>query len=73
MWLKHPANDAVNETMQRGIAHMQTAAGYPAALTSFRQATRLDPLFPEAWNKIATILFLQRKCALPLAPAHAFA
>lgn len=64
VWFRHPSNEAVNDLMRKGISQLQSAASLPAALATFRQATRLDPMFAEAWNKVATVLFLQRKCAL---------
>lgn len=63
IWFRHPTNAAVNELMEQGLAQMQNSATLPAALKSFRSATDLDPMFAESWNKVATVLFLQHKCA----------
>jgi hypothetical protein len=63
IWFRHPTNAAVNELMEQGLTQMQNSATLHAALKSFWSAIDLDPMFAEAWNKVATVLFLQHKCA----------
>jgi hypothetical protein len=49
--------------MDKGVEQLQRPASLPEALETFEQAVKLDPMFAESWNKVATVMFLQRRCA----------
>ena len=63
IWGRHPSNPQVTELMQEGIAQLQRPADLTDALATFAKAAQLDPMFAEAQNKKATVLFLLHRRA----------
>jgi hypothetical protein len=65
IWFRHPTNMQVNELMREGAIMLQSvhAAGLNGALERFKKATQADPMFAESHNKVATVLYLQSRCA----------
>lgn len=63
VWFRHPTNEVINDLMKQGVKQLGKPTTLSAALATFRQATELDPLFAEAWNKVATVLYIQNRCA----------
>lgn len=62
IWGRHPSNERVNALHTEGSRLLERKR-LQAALERFQEAVKLDPLFAESWNKVATVLFLQQKCA----------
>jgi hypothetical protein len=61
IWFKHATNAEINRLMEKGVEQLQRPASLPEALETFEQAVKLDPMFAESWNKVATVMFLQRR------------
>lgn len=69
----------VNELMVQGCNHMQSAMGFPRALSTFEDIIKLAPMYAEGYNKRATIYYLMGryeesiedcKTVLQLQPYH---
>lgn len=58
IWLQHQ-DKTISTLMQQGINTMQQG-NYAAAIEHFSKIIDLDPEFAEAWNKRATVYYLQR-------------
>ena len=56
LWYEHD-DPAMNEVMKRGLDAL-TRGRHEAAREAFREATRIDPGFAEAWNRLGTTLYL---------------
>jgi tetratricopeptide (TPR) repeat protein len=65
IWLRHPTNMTINTLMEEGCQQMSLLGPSQEALANFEEAAALDPTFAEAWNKIATIQYLQQQYAAP--------
>ena len=62
-WSTHPTEETLTSRLQRG-ASMMSQGDYVHAEAIFSNIIDEDPAFAEAWNKRATIYYIQGKIAL---------
>jgi hypothetical protein len=63
IWLRHPTNTVINDLMRQGCEELMQKGASASCLRCFEEIVAMDPSFAEAWNKIATVKFLQKQCA----------
>lgn len=66
IWLEWPGGPEVSDAMERGLRAMREA-NHEAAVAAFSAAVGLAPNFAEAWNKRATVLYMQGEYAKSIA------
>lgn len=59
-WSTHPSDDTITARLNRGVT-MMNQGDFVHAEAIFTDIINEDPLFPEAWNKRATLYYIQGK------------
>lgn len=59
-WSTHPSDDTITARLNRGVT-MMNQGDFVHAEAIFTDIITEDPLFPEAWNKRATLYYIQGK------------
>ena len=59
-WSTHPSDDTITARLNRGVT-MMNQGDYVHAEALFTDIIAEDPLFAEAWNKRATLYYIQGK------------
>ena len=59
-WSTHPSDDTITARLNRGVA-MMNQSDFIHAEAIFTDIITQDPLFAEAWNKRATLYYIQGK------------
>lgn len=62
-WSTHPSEQSITTRLNRGVA-MMNQGDYVHAEGLFSDIIKEDPAFAEAWNKRATLYFIQGKLEL---------
>lgn len=57
-WSRHPSDDTITERLNRGVT-MMNQGDFIHAEAIFTDIITEDPYFPEAWNKRATLYYIQ--------------
>lgn len=65
LWTTHPSEESLTKLLAKGSEYMSQNQ-LTSAHNVFSKVIELDPKWPEAWNKRATVLFLMKEYDLSL-------
>ena len=60
LWITHPSKNSLTKLLAEGSSDMADNK-FETAYNKFTEVIELDPNWPEAWNKRATVLYLMGK------------
>ena len=63
LWVNHPSKNSLTKLLAEGSSDMADNK-FETAYNKFTEVIELDPNWPEAWNKRATVLYLMGKYEL---------